>query len=83
MRGLEERLDVEDERGKGGANNEVLIARKVLDGNEEFARVSWFGEEKMSSVCRVESLSRWWAILGQMAARLWEGGWFKLSDCMC
>lgn len=33
MRGLEERLDVEDERGKGGANNEVLIASRVLDGN--------------------------------------------------
>lgn len=43
MRGLEERLDVEDEREKGRANNAVLIARKALDGNEEFARVSWFG----------------------------------------
>lgn len=28
---------------KGRANNEVLIARKVLDRTEEFARVGWFG----------------------------------------
>lgn len=43
MRGLGERSDADDERGKGCSNNEVLIARQVLDGNEEFARVSCFG----------------------------------------
>lgn len=39
-------------------------------------------EEKMSSVWRAESLRCWWAFLVQMAARLLEGQWFKLSDLM-
>lgn len=68
--------------GKAGRTVRFRLPGKRWMGTRNSRGSAGLTEKTMSSVWLAESLSCWWAFLVQMAARLLEGQWFKLSDLM-